>query len=126
MEVNAITSQAAQDQFLQLLVTQLQNQDPLEPTDQEQFIGQLAQFSTLEGIENLNANFSELLQLQQDMLQFQQVTQGTELLGRTVRFTGTDGLTSGTVQGVGAEGGQILLDVDGTKISINDVTEVLI
>lgn len=42
------------DAFLQLLVTQLENQDPLNPTDNTEFVAQLAQFSSLEGIQNLN------------------------------------------------------------------------
>lgn len=41
------------DDFLKLLVTQLQNQDPLNPTDNTEFVAQLAQFSTLEGITNI-------------------------------------------------------------------------
>ncbi|MBI1911756.1 MAG: hypothetical protein HYS21_07105 [Deltaproteobacteria bacterium] len=56
---SALTSSASsqtmgKDDFLKLLVAQLENQDPLEPTDNTQFVAQLAQFSSLEGITNLN------------------------------------------------------------------------
>ena len=44
------------DAFLKLLVTQLENQDPLNPTDNTEFVAQLAQFSSLEGIQNLNTS----------------------------------------------------------------------
>nr|HQT27417.1 flagellar hook capping FlgD N-terminal domain-containing protein [Burkholderiales bacterium] len=46
--------QAMQNQFLTLLVTQMQNQDPLNPMDNSQITTQLAQLSTVNGIDNLN------------------------------------------------------------------------
>ncbi len=46
------------DAFLKLLVTQLQNQDPLNPTENTEFVAQLAQFSSLEGIQNLNSTMT--------------------------------------------------------------------
>jgi flagellar basal-body rod modification protein FlgD len=47
-------------QFLELMITQLKNQDPLDPAKNEDFIAQLAQFSTLEGIENLNTSVDSM------------------------------------------------------------------
>jgi len=47
------------DSFLQLLVTQLKNQDPLQPMDNTQFVAQLAQFSSLEQVQNLNGLMSQ-------------------------------------------------------------------
>src|SRR5258707_10391150 len=74
-----ITSQLGQNQFMQLLVTQLKNQDPLNPTSNTDFIAQLAQFSSLQGIEQLNTNFGDLLSLQQ-------LTGGSNLIGKTVQY----------------------------------------
>lgn len=48
------------DTFLQLLVTQLKNQNPLDPQDNSEFVAQLAQFSSVEGINNLNTTVSGL------------------------------------------------------------------
>lgn len=50
-------NELGRDAFLQLLITQLQNQDPLNPMDDTQFIAQLAQFSALEQMQNLNTTF---------------------------------------------------------------------
>ena len=47
-----------QDEFLKLLVTQLTNQDPLSPQDDKQFLAQMAQFSTLEGVNNLDTSLN--------------------------------------------------------------------
>ncbi|MDX9974358.1 MAG: flagellar hook capping FlgD N-terminal domain-containing protein, partial [FCB group bacterium] len=53
---NAVSNELSKDTFLQLLVNQMQNQDPLDPTDNSQMIAQLAQFSSLEQMSNLNGN----------------------------------------------------------------------
>ncbi len=52
--------QADENEFLQLLVTQMQNQDPLNPQDSTEFVAQLAQFSSLEQLININQNISIL------------------------------------------------------------------
>ncbi len=52
-----ISRDMGKETFLKLLVTQLEHQDPLSPMDNTQFLSQLAQFSTLEGINNLGAEF---------------------------------------------------------------------
>src|SRR5277367_6378 len=54
----SLTSEAT---FLQLLVAQIQNQDPLNPTDSIQFVGQLVQFSQLEQLLNINQNVGALV-----------------------------------------------------------------
>jgi flagellar basal-body rod modification protein FlgD len=51
-----------QQTFLQLLVTQIKNQDPLNPTDGTQFLSQLAQFSELEQMINVNTNLQTIKQ----------------------------------------------------------------
>jgi flagellar basal-body rod modification protein FlgD len=55
------TTNDAQDRFLKLLTTQLKNQDPLNPMDNAQMTSQLAQISTVDGIEKLNATLQKLL-----------------------------------------------------------------
>ena len=67
--------------FLRLMVTQLNNQDPLNPQDSGEFISQLAQFSAVEGIENLNRTF-EVMAIS---LQSSQALQASALVGRSVQ-----------------------------------------
>ena len=61
--VNA-SQELDRDAFLNLLITQLQNQDPLNPTDSVEFTAQLAQFSSLEQLGNVNDNLKQLQDFQ--------------------------------------------------------------
>lgn len=61
MELASLTSKVLdKDDFMNLLITQLQNQDPLNPTDSTEFTAQLAQFSSLEQLSNVNQNIQTL------------------------------------------------------------------
>lgn len=114
----ANTSLASQDQFLRLLVTQLQNQDPLNPLTDTEFISQLAQLNTLQSLQSLNASFAENLKLQQ-------LTQGADLIGRTIDFTVTGGAPqTGTVDSVAVENGQFVLRIGTTSVPLDNVTSV--
>ena len=73
-------SELGQADFLKLMTTQFQNQDPFEPMDNGDFLGQLAQFSTVNGIDSLNASFTGLA----DSMQDDQVLQAASLVGHTV------------------------------------------
>ena len=109
---------ASQDQFLQLLVAQLQNQDPLAPTDSTQFVSQLATFSQLQETQKLTASFSQMLKLQQ-------LTQGTSLIGKTVEYTPTGGSpATGTVSAVTVNNGSVLLAVGSATVALDQVTQV--
>ncbi|WP_237044969.1 flagellar hook assembly protein FlgD [Aquipseudomonas alcaligenes] len=68
------------NEFLELLVAQLNNQNPLEPQENGEFIAQLAQFSQVEGIEKLNASMGSLL----SGYQSSQALQASSLVGRKV------------------------------------------
>jgi flagellar basal-body rod modification protein FlgD len=112
--------------FMELLVAQLQNQDPLEPASNEEFIGQLASFSSLEQLENLNDNFMTMVLLNQSNALLGQMTEGSALIGQTVSWldptTGEGG--TGVVDSVKIVDGTAFLSVDGQDIALIDVTEV--
>ena len=105
-----------QDAFLKLLVTQLQNQDPLNPQDQTQFLAQLAQFSTVEGVTNVSNSETKL--------------RGADMLGKTVSATsiqnGIQTDVNGQVTNVKFSGNNVMLTVKGYDydISLADVQNV--
>ncbi|MBA1146960.1 flagellar hook assembly protein FlgD [Ectothiorhodospiraceae bacterium WFHF3C12] len=87
------------EDFLRLLTTQLKNQDPLNPTDSTEFMGQIAQLTSASGIQELNASFASLT----EGLRGNQTMQAASLIGREVTvesntgYLPEDGALSGTV-----------------------------
>ena len=110
--VSGQTSGQLRDEFLTLLVAQMSNQDPLQPVEQQDFLTQLAQFSTLESIENLGGRFDSLLQVQE-------MNYGSDLVGKTVFYQTDAGEASGEVRAAFAENNSVLLDVDGEFVEIS-------
>ena len=113
-------STLTQQDFLSILLTQLQFQDPLKPMDDEEFVAQLAQFSALE------VNTEESAKLD-TLISFSSINQGVNLLGRTVTINSTQSGISGTqsasgvVSAVDFSTGEPLLTV---TTSSNTITSV--
>ncbi|HET6376955.1 MAG TPA: flagellar hook assembly protein FlgD [Methylocella sp.] len=95
------------NEFLQLLIAELQNQDPTSPTDPTQYLSQLASFSSVAQQAQTNAMLDSLLSVQ-----------AANLIGKTL--TAADGVTNGIVVSVTitADGGTIAALQDGTQIEL--------
>lgn len=121
------------DAFLQILITQLQNQDPTSPMDDKEFIAQMAQFSSLEQMQNMTTAMENLLSSQQQT----QMMSYTGFIGKEVKWheiteevdkEGEPVITEGT--GVIAElkfvdGDPIFKLADGKEISPGNISSVL-
>ncbi|HEY8875759.1 MAG TPA: flagellar hook capping FlgD N-terminal domain-containing protein [Desulfosporosinus sp.] len=90
------------DDFLKILVAQMKNQDPMNPTDSTQSIAQLAQFSSLEQMTNIATAMNTLSQSMTNFSQQSSLTQGAAMIGKWVSGVDTDGVTpmEGTVESV--------------------------
>jgi len=77
-----------QEQFLKLLTTQLTHQDPMKPMENGEFLGQMAQFSTVSGIQDLQASFKDFA----SSLSSDQALQAAGLVGRTVSAPSSEAL----------------------------------
>jgi flagellar basal-body rod modification protein FlgD len=112
--------------FVKLLVTQMRNQDPLAPGDSTQYVAQLAQFSSLEQMQNLNDNLVGLAALQQNNALLAQLTQSSALIGKAVDWTDPDtGVAhSGQVTAVKLQDGAAFLEVGGHDVPLAYVSEV--
>ena len=93
-----------QQDFLRILLTQLNAQDPLKPMDNGAFVAQLAQFSQLESAQQATASLNQLVALQT-------ATQSVALLGKSVDVLGNAGFTSGQVTGLSVSGNTQTLTV---------------
>ena len=107
------------DDFLKLMVTQLQYQDPMQPADTSQYLGQLAQFTTLEQTVNMAQSTAQSAAEQNTVA-------ALSLLGHTVSYTDSSGATlSGSVQKVDFTTSGPTLTVSGQAgINPTSVTEV--
>lgn len=106
-------NELGKDAFLQLLVTQLRYQDPLNPTDDKEFLAQMAQFTSLEQMQNMNRSF--------------EATKAFALLGKEIQATVTNEQTSqtetvqGKVEYVKMKNGEPYLVVEGKEIPASKV-----
>ena len=103
------------DSFLQILATELQNQDPTEPVSNTEYVAQLAQFNSLQQMSSLNGSMSKF--------------QAYSLIGMQVSYTATDssGNTTsgtGTVKSVVSSDSEVYVMVDGNKVKLSSVTSV--
>jgi flagellar basal-body rod modification protein FlgD len=102
--------------FLTLLITQMKNQDPLNPQDPTQYVSQLASFSSVEQQINTNSKLDSLLA-------GSSIAQAEGMIGRTM--TSADGAISGTVGSVRiAAAGTVATLTDGRQITIGDGVSV--
>jgi flagellar basal-body rod modification protein FlgD len=110
------TGTLGKDDFLNLLVTQLRYQDPLKPLDDKEFVAQMAQFSSLEQMQNMNSSLSQ--------------SQAYSLIGKHVTASLVDDKTKetkpieGQVSSVKVSSGKVYAVVNGKDIPIERITDV--
>ncbi|MBI3407987.1 MAG: flagellar hook capping protein [Planctomycetes bacterium] len=114
--VSQSNNQLGKDAFLKLLATQMRYQNPLDPINNADFIAQLSQFSTTEGVQQLNTNFSQMLLLQQ-------MTQSANLIGKTILFDkpGSNFIGQGVVTAVKVDNGALNLVVGQNFVALSQV-----
>jgi flagellar basal-body rod modification protein FlgD len=110
------TGNLGKDDFLNLLVTQLKYQDPLKPMEDKEFIAQMAQFSSLEQMQNMNTTFSSV--------------KAFSMIGKEISATVKDEesgelkVITGVAESVRLVKGKTYVVVDGKDILVDDITDV--
>jgi flagellar basal-body rod modification protein FlgD len=108
--------QLGKDDFLKLLITQLQYQDPTAPMEDKEFISQMAQFSTLDQMTSMATDFAKLM----DMLA---ASQASGVLGKNVEVLHDDTVIQGTVKAI-TKTGNPQIQVNGDYYNWDQVTKV--
>src|SRR5699024_6949942 len=106
----------SKDEFLKILITQLQHQDPLSPVEDREFVAQLAQFSSLEQMQNMSHDFNMM--------------RGINLIGREVyaevyNANGQLMAVAGEVDATTFVNGKLYLTVDGVDLTLDDIKMVV-
>ena len=110
------SQQLGKDDFLKLLITQLSNQDPTSPMEDTQFISQMAQFSSLEQMTNMNESFNKLAAMINS-------SQATNTLGKTVEVDVGDSNMQGVVEATSfGENPQVM--INGMYYDLNKIKAV--
>ncbi len=112
-------SELGKDQFLTLFVAQLQHQDPMNPMQDSDFMGQMASFSTLEQVSNMA---SENTKIAQSLT----TTSAVNLIGREVTWVDKDKVShTGTVEKVSTVDGKTVLTINGTEgVNPTQITQI--
>lgn len=107
-----------QDAFFKILITQLQNQDPLNPMEDREFVSQMAEFSSLEKNEKIYS-------LLEDKLGSNQVIDNSNLIGKEITASVEGVEMDGIVEAVKSSDDKVLAVLDsGSEIEINNITQV--
>lgn len=125
------TGELSKDAFLKLLCTQLQNQDPLNPTDSTEQIAQMASFSSLEQMQNLNKSFSALTTtISESILPNMLFQQAGSMVGRTVVYENPDSTDdsdrylSGVVTSVNISDGTAVYRINNKEVEQSSIVGI--
>jgi len=124
-------NELGQDVFLQLMITQLQNQDPLDPMDNSEFLSQQAMFTQVNTLQEMNENLTSygdaLLSMNGSMLNSSTLNQATSLVGKEVTAINPenkDETITGVVESVKISENGLKFTINGQEIDSSYITGV--
>lgn len=108
------TNALGQDAFLKILVTQMKHQDPMEPLKDTEFIGQMAQFTSLEQLTNLNKTMTQFVSNQGSS----SLADYAHLIGTSVKWESETGSGEGIVKALSSKNGELLAELEGSDVKV--------
>jgi flagellar basal-body rod modification protein FlgD len=112
-------NELGKESFLRLLVTELRHQDPTRPMEDREFIAQMAQFSSLEQMRNINTSIANLLRSSQS-------AEAYNLIGKEIEAfnPNTDTRVTGVVTSVKIRNNEFFLMVGNAEVALSDIQQV--
>lgn len=113
------------DAFLKILTAELQHQDPLNAGNNEAYITQMAQFSSLEQMQNLNSSITQLGNMLTSYFTGQRLLESSMMIGKMAKIQiGSEEFIEGEVKSVKSDAGSIVVIVNDKEYSVDDIIEV--
>jgi len=140
MDVSRVSnSNVDKEAFLRLFTTQLKNQSPMDPLKGHDFLAQLAQFSSLEQLTNLNTSFSGVIESQKELKEnfstelsrltkSQQIFSGGDLIGKKVEYTVPDfpeEVLKGKIEKISLNNDEVSVVIDEKEIPLSHIRGIL-
>lgn len=140
MDVSRVSnSNVDKEAFLRLFTTQLKNQSPMDPLKGHDFLAQLAQFSSLEQLTNLNTSFSGVIESQKELKEnfstelsrltkSQQIFSGGDLIGKKVEYTVPDfpeEVLKGKIEKISLNNDEVSVVIDEKEIPLSHILGIL-
>ena len=114
----SVESDLDKDAFFELLVTQLRHQDPMEPLDNREFISQMAQFSSLEQMQQMNSQMEQFLE-------GKNLAEKTSLIGKNVEINQNGEVITGEIEKIALEDSEIYAVLeDDTKVNVEEINKI--
>jgi len=114
----SVESDLDKDAFFELLVTQLRHQDPMEPLDNREFISQMAQFSSLEQMQQMNSQMEQFLG-------GKNMAEKASLIGKNVEINQNGEVITGEIEKIALEDSEIYAVLeDDTKVNIDEINKI--
>ncbi len=117
-QANKSNNNLDQDAFFKILSAQLQYQDPLAGGDHTEYVAQMAQFASLEQMQNLNNSFTSMIQ-RQDLMY------ANDLVGKNVIFSQDDDLFQGVIEAYGINDNEAYFVVGEKEFKLNQIKGIL-
>jgi flagellar basal-body rod modification protein FlgD len=105
------------DTFLMIMIEQLKHQNPMEPVGSDKFLSQMAQFTIMEQLLNLNQSFEA-------MIKMQKINNAAEMIGKSVKIATEEGLIEGTVEKVAVRDDKVQVVVNNIHYDLDKITEI--
>ena len=105
------------DTFLMIMIEQLKHQNPMEPVGSDKFLSQMAQFTIMEQLLNLNQSFETIIKMQK-------INNAAEMIGKSVKIATEEGLIEGTVEKVAVRDDKVQVVVNNIHYDLDKITEI--